>query len=240
MCQGHLWALRGATHTPPPLTELIEVGVRPVGSWHGADEPSFQEGRPLVHQAALPSHVVLPGEGRYRCQQWQVASTGAPSPPAHGCPHPADLTDAGKAGLAQPLLPLHCRLAEEEVDLIVIGVLTFRHPKNGHELGLWGQRGATSSAPASSAPRGPSGTRWGPRRVQTPPCPAARQRQSEGRTSPGTGGLRGARGPPKSPSTGSGGRGAAEPEGLIAPMPPGSSDAAPGCRGPRRPHAPGH
>ena len=172
---------------------------------------------------------------------WHPRAPPAPSPPARGCSHPADLADAGEAGLAQPLLPLHRRLAEEEVDLVVVGVLALRHPKNGHELGLWGQRGAASSASASSAPQGPWGTCQGPRRAQTPhPCPAAGQRQSEGGTPLGTRGLRGARGPLKSPSAGSGGRGAAEPGGLVAPMPPGSSDAVPGCQRPRCPPAPRH
>jgi len=170
------------------------VGVRPVGSRHGADEPSLQEGGPLVHQAALPAHVVLPGEGGYRWRQRQSRAPPAPSPPACRCSHPADLADAGKAGLAQPLLPLHRRLPEEEVDLVIVGVLALRHPKNGHELGLWGQRGATSSAPATSTPRG---TRWGPRRAQTPSSPAAGQRRSEGGTPAGTRGLRVAQGPPQ-------------------------------------------
>lgn len=83
-----------------------------------------------------------------RGSRW--VSGGARTPgtpaPAPACTHPADLADAGEAGLAQPLLPLHRRLPEEEVDFVVVGVLALRHPKNIHELGLWGQRGATSRA----------------------------------------------------------------------------------------------
>lgn len=87
--------------------------------------------------------------------EWHLWAPPAHNPPTHGCSHPADLANAGKAGLAQPLLPLHCRLTEEEVDLVIIGVLALRHPENSHELGLWGQRGAASSASASTAPLGP-------------------------------------------------------------------------------------
>lgn len=66
---------------PHLLTELIKVGVCPIRSWHSTDQPSLQECRPLVHQAALPTHVILPGKGGHWCQQQQVASL-APSPPA--------------------------------------------------------------------------------------------------------------------------------------------------------------
>lgn len=95
-------------------------------------------------------------------------------------------------------------------------------------------------SPASPAPQGPWGTRWDPRRAQAPPCPAAGQGQSEGWTPLGTGALQGAWGPPRSPSAGSRGRGAAEPGGRMAPIHPGNSDATPGCQRPRHPPAARH
>ena len=49
--------------------------------------------------------------------------------------HPAQLSDAGVAGLAQALR-LHRRLPEEEEDLVIVRVLAFRHPEGPHELWL--------------------------------------------------------------------------------------------------------
>lgn len=72
-----------APPAPPALTELIEVGVCPIRSRHGTDEPSLQEGRPLVYQAALPAHVILPGEGGYQCQRRWGGTPGHPRPPTH-------------------------------------------------------------------------------------------------------------------------------------------------------------
>lgn len=87
---------------PPALalTELIEMCVCPVRSRHGADEPSLQEGGPLVHQAALPTHVILPGEGGLRCQQQQGDTHGHPWPPARP---PAD-------ALTRQIWPMRAKL----------------------------------------------------------------------------------------------------------------------------------
>lgn len=236
-CQDRPWAPWGAAPTPPTHgAHRSGCPPRRVLAQRRRDEPSGRSSTCSPGCAAHPRRSA--GRGRVPTSAAAGGTHGhprPPSPPACRCSHPADLADAGKAGLAQPLLPLHRRLTEEEVDLVIIGVLALRHPKNGHELGLWGQRGAASSASASSAPRGPWGTCRGPRRAQPLPCPAAGQRQSEGGTPPGTRGLRGAQAPLKSPSAGSRGQGAAEPGRLVAPMPPGSSNAAPGCR---RPHCP--
>lgn len=71
-----------------------------------------------------------------------------------GTPHPADLANAGHGQASQGLRGLHCRLAEEEVDLVVIWVLALRNPEDLNELGfwpqeeVWGQRGASPGCPA--------------------------------------------------------------------------------------------
>lgn len=95
-----------------------------------------------------------------RGSRWVSGGARTPGTPAPACTHPADLADAGEAGLAQPLLPLHRRLTEEEVDFVVVRVLALRHPKNVHELGLWGQRGATSRARRHPAGTGTPREPW--------------------------------------------------------------------------------
>ena len=52
--------------------------------------------------------------------------------------HPAQLSDAGVAGLPQALR-LHRRLPEEEEDLVIVRVLALRHPEGPHELWLCGE-----------------------------------------------------------------------------------------------------
>lgn len=41
------------------LTELVEVRLHAICPWNRADEPSLQEGAPLVHQTAVSSIVIL-------------------------------------------------------------------------------------------------------------------------------------------------------------------------------------
>ena len=51
--------------------------------------------------------------------------------------HPAQLSNAGVAGLPQALR-LHRRLPEEEEDLVIVRVLALRHPEGAHKLWLCG------------------------------------------------------------------------------------------------------
>lgn len=80
---------------------------------HGAHQPCLQECSPLVDQAALAAHVI-----------------------------PADLADSGHGQASQCWRSLHRQLTEEEVDLIIVWVLTLRNPKDLDELGLWPQQEA--------------------------------------------------------------------------------------------------
>lgn len=41
------------------LTQLVEVRVAAVGSWHRADQTGLEERGPLVHQTSLAAHVIL-------------------------------------------------------------------------------------------------------------------------------------------------------------------------------------
>lgn len=41
------------------LTQLVEVRVAAVGSWHRADQTGLEECGPLVHQTSLAAHVIL-------------------------------------------------------------------------------------------------------------------------------------------------------------------------------------
>lgn len=41
------------------LTQLIEVGVTAISSWHWADEAGLEKRGPLVDQTALAPHVIL-------------------------------------------------------------------------------------------------------------------------------------------------------------------------------------
>lgn len=50
--------------------------------------------------------------------------------------YPAQLSDSGVGGLSQPL-SLNSRLPEEEKDLVVIWVLTFRDPEGTNKLWFW-------------------------------------------------------------------------------------------------------
>lgn len=50
--------------------------------------------------------------------------------------HPAELSDARVGGLPQTL-GLHCRLPEEEEDLVIVGVFALRDPKGSNKLWLW-------------------------------------------------------------------------------------------------------
>lgn len=59
-----------------------------------------------------------------------------------GRPHPADLTNAGHRQASQCRRGLHRRLTEEEIDLVIIRVLTLRDPKDLDKLGLWPQQEA--------------------------------------------------------------------------------------------------
>ena len=61
-----------------------------------------------------------------------MSATGAETPS-----HPAQLSNAGVAGLPQALR-LHRRLPEEEEDLVIVRVLALRHPEGAHELWLCG------------------------------------------------------------------------------------------------------
>lgn len=41
------------------LTQLIEVCVTAIGSWHRADQTGLEKCCPLVHQTSLASHIIL-------------------------------------------------------------------------------------------------------------------------------------------------------------------------------------
>lgn len=43
------------------LTQLVEVRVAAVGSWHRADQTGLEECGPLVDQTPLAAHVILMG-----------------------------------------------------------------------------------------------------------------------------------------------------------------------------------
>lgn len=74
-----------------------------------------------------------------------------------GAPHPADLADAGHGPASQRLRGLHRRLAEEEVDLVVVGVLALRNPEDLNELGFWPQEECGVSAVLARTPRSSPG-----------------------------------------------------------------------------------
>lgn len=91
-------------------------------------------------------------------------------------PHPADLANSGHGHASQGRRDLHCQLPEEEVDLIVVGVLALRDPEDFDELGLWPQQEAwgqlghgpipyprpTAVSPSSLAHGSQRGPIWSP------------------------------------------------------------------------------
>lgn len=75
--------------------------------------------------------------------------------------HPAQLPDARVGGLPEAL-SLHRRLAEEEEDLVVVGVFALGDPEGTDELGFWTQtqkwRTVETLAFAADASRSSLGT----------------------------------------------------------------------------------
>lgn len=62
-CANTRWRRRSNTrpYTQGGLTQLVEVRVAAVGSWHRADQTGLEECGPLVDQTPLAAHVILTG-----------------------------------------------------------------------------------------------------------------------------------------------------------------------------------